>query len=506
MEQVETERKYVLGDDADGVAAPVPDLITLPPGYRWGASRDLDLVADYVDTPDLALLRSGHTLRRREGGDDAGWHLKLPKHGDSRVEVRAPLEDGRSASLVPPQLRARVDDVVDRAPLVGVARLVTHRVESEVVRAGPDAQVVALVADDRVRSEAPLARRSTAWHEVEVELVEGTPDDLAELDQALLAAGLTAAGGGPKLAHALGVGTDDAPRDRRAKQGSGAEVVLAHLGRQVGMLQALAPGVREDAPDTVHKSRVATRRLRSTLGSFGKVVDASATQALRDEVRWWGQVLGAPRDAEVLQARLVPALDALPDDQIAGDVRERLSRQLAERHGAAHAELVEAMDGERAAALMEALVDLLVHPPLGPQAKHSAQKVHRRVGKKVRRRVEKARREAAAASGAERLERLHDVRKRAKAARYAHEAFGDLEHAGAKQHAQLWEGVTESLGDWQDTVVAEVALRQLAAEAAAAGQPTATHDVLIADEQQRGRLALVKATRQLEELAPVDGE
>ena len=33
------------------------------------------LSATYVDTEDLRLARWGVTLRRREGGSDAGWHL-----------------------------------------------------------------------------------------------------------------------------------------------------------------------------------------------------------------------------------------------------------------------------------------------------------------------------------------------------------------------------------------------------------------------------------------------
>ena len=36
------------------------------------------LEAVYYDTPNLRLLAEGVTLRRRTGGEDAGWHLKLP--------------------------------------------------------------------------------------------------------------------------------------------------------------------------------------------------------------------------------------------------------------------------------------------------------------------------------------------------------------------------------------------------------------------------------------------
>jgi hypothetical protein len=45
----------------------------------------------YFDTSDLRLLRAGVTLRRRTGGPDEGWHLKLPAGADSRDEHRLPL-------------------------------------------------------------------------------------------------------------------------------------------------------------------------------------------------------------------------------------------------------------------------------------------------------------------------------------------------------------------------------------------------------------------------------
>ena len=36
------------------------------------------LTAAYLDTDDLRLARWRVSLRRREGGTDEGWHLKLP--------------------------------------------------------------------------------------------------------------------------------------------------------------------------------------------------------------------------------------------------------------------------------------------------------------------------------------------------------------------------------------------------------------------------------------------
>src|SRR5260370_36785404 len=82
----ETERKY----DAPPGAA-LPELADLPGVAAESDPEEQTLKADYYDTDDLRLIRNGITPRRRTGGSDAGWHLKLPPGGASRSEVRLPL-------------------------------------------------------------------------------------------------------------------------------------------------------------------------------------------------------------------------------------------------------------------------------------------------------------------------------------------------------------------------------------------------------------------------------
>ncbi len=69
----ETEQKYeVEGDVA------LPSLADLPRVATVSEPEQETLVAEYYDTDDLRLLRAGITIRRRRGGADEGWHLKLP--------------------------------------------------------------------------------------------------------------------------------------------------------------------------------------------------------------------------------------------------------------------------------------------------------------------------------------------------------------------------------------------------------------------------------------------
>src|SRR5580692_8228891 len=83
----ETEAKYEAAADVV-----LPPLDNLPQVAATASAPEQMLVAVYYDTSDLRLLRAGITLRRRTGGEDAGWHLKLPAGGRTREEIRLPLD------------------------------------------------------------------------------------------------------------------------------------------------------------------------------------------------------------------------------------------------------------------------------------------------------------------------------------------------------------------------------------------------------------------------------
>src|SRR5687768_9878827 len=108
----EVERKYVADDGFE--LPPLTDLMAGPDGRRDQEIAPLveaepvrqQLAATYFDTAGLDLARTGLTLRRRTGGEDAGWHLKVPAGVDTRSELRLPLE--RGVRTVPAPLRNMV--------------------------------------------------------------------------------------------------------------------------------------------------------------------------------------------------------------------------------------------------------------------------------------------------------------------------------------------------------------------------------------------------------------
>ncbi len=194
---LETETKYEASGD-----------VVLPPldGLPQVASTRADeerLAAQYWDTADLRLLRAGITLRRRTGGHDAGWHLKLPAGPASRLEIRLP--PGRSGRVVPQELADLVTARTRGAVLAPVATVRTTR--QRIVLLDSAGEALAEVADDLVsarREPAPAAELS--WREVEVELVAGDKRLLAAADRLLRQHGLHRSDRSAKLQRVLGTG------------------------------------------------------------------------------------------------------------------------------------------------------------------------------------------------------------------------------------------------------------------------------------------------------------
>src|SRR5918992_5357097 len=256
-DKVEIERKY----DADHDFV-IPDLSGLPGCSGVSASETHLLVANYFDTEDLRLASRGITLRRRRGGDDAGWHLKIPAGPDAKHELRAPLG---KAQTVPTRLAALVTAHTRGARLRPVARLETRR---QVVRLlGDDGAVLAEVADDSVSGQLldQVVDDSTvtAWREIEVELVDGTPELLRAAGKRLRKAGARRADSSSKLGRLLKVPTN-AGLDR-AEWSTAGDVAVGYLADQLHTLLNHDPKVRLQEYDAVHKMRVAVRRIRSVL-------------------------------------------------------------------------------------------------------------------------------------------------------------------------------------------------------------------------------------------------
>ena len=467
--------------------AELPRLEALP-GVASVVTVEQELAATYFDTADLTLASRGVTVRRRTGGDDAGWHLKLPDNGHRR-EVSVPL--GRATRTVPKQLRGIVLGLTRDQPLVAVAELLTSR---SVARLLDDAgAVLAEVADDRVeaavRALGDHEPASSMWREWEVELLEGDRRLLRAAANLLCGAGATPSEVPSKLARALALADHVPDRGDRLlprlrKKGPAGDVVATRLAEQVSQMHRLDPLVRVDAPDAVHRMRVALRRIRSALATFRPLLDREVTDAVRDELRWLGRVLGPVRDTEVMHERLGEMLRNQDPRLVRGPVLTRVDRDLTARHREARRRSVEAMESPRYFALLDQLDEIVASPPFGEDAgSPTRETLPRRVGrewKRLRRRVDAA---VATSDPTERAACLHEARKAAKRARYAAEPLVTLYGKPARRYVKAVKRVQSVLGEHHDSVVTRQELLRQADQAAADGDNAFTFGVLHAREE-----------------------
>lgn len=481
---IETERKFALTRGQE-----LPSLSSVA---KEGPPFESDAVSIYYDTPDYRLNAARQVVRHRVGGPQSGWQAKFPTdHPDERVEV---IVAERSERL-PAQLRELVAGCVGESPLYPVAEVRVRRTSRQL--ADTAGTVLGVVSVDRVT--ATVAGRVQEWTEAEVELVSGDSGLLDRVEGVLGAAGIARSTSRSKLGQALAEETTRAEEALR-RGPDVARVVLGYLGAQVGLMQSLEGAVLSDEFDAVHRCRVAVRRMRCTMASFSRALRVASTQALRQELRWYGELLGAVRDAEVQQGRLARAVVELPA-ALSDGVAEEIAVHLDRIHHRARAALVAGMETERYRRLMVTLERLLADPPLDRMAAEPAsmllptmfEAAMHHVGAVVDRAVARP----------DELTRWHEVRKAAKAARYAAEAIAPVAGPADANRVALWNTVTSALGEAQDAATAIQVIAEVSYVVGQRGRPRTAYDQLRNTQDARLREAIESGRAALQRaLAP----
>ncbi|ONI77792.1 hypothetical protein ALI144C_30610 [Actinosynnema sp. ALI-1.44] len=436
----EVERKYEADPDA---RLPTFDGAVAGPQHE-------SLDATYYDTTDLRLIRGGLTLRRRAGGEDEGWHLKVPVDQDTRDEIHLPL-NGKDK---PPKEFADLTLGYTRgAELVPVARIETARTKWEITGAE--------LTDDQVTATKPDAE-TMVWREIEV---EGDPDVLDRAEKPLRKAGFRRSELPSKLARVLGT------KPTRTQPGDDAgTTVLAYVVGQLEKIKYYDILVRQDADDSVHQMRVAIRRLRSALRVYRKIVPSGE---LDTELQWLGRQLSPARDLEVQAERLAETVAQLPTELVVGPVQARLTRHFSPEQAKARKDVLRTLRGKRYLRLLDQL-DALVTAEL------STKKAGRKAEKELPRHIAKAEAKVGA-----RLDAgdVHRARKAAKRLRYGLEAAVPALGEPADKARKRAKAFTKQAGDYQDSVVAQPLLRTLGMQAHADGENGFTFGLLHAREE-----------------------
>lgn len=432
----------------------VPDLHEngLPYELQEGPTKQLRSI--YFDTTDLRLARMGATLRHRTGEPGAPWTLKLPIQ-DLDLMIRDEYLFEGKASTVPEAARDLIIAFIRSADLEPVARLSTRR-RSWSVLTGDD-EIVAEIDDDEV-SILEGRRVVARFREVEIESKGASADELIAIRDALVQAGAVLAEPIPKAVRALGPRATAAPdiplAQPAAPDDPASKALRASIVSAVKRIITHDPPTRLGDAEGVHQMRVGARRLRSDLQTFKPIIDPGWVASLNAELKWLASVLGEVRDLDVLTERLHHAAEEIGvevDDVFASfDVRRAEARQ----------ELLDALRSNRYKQLLESLIEACQAPPLTELGREPS---FRLLPKRVKDPWSKLERDARRLRHNNPDEDFHDVRIRAKRARYAAEtAARVLSRKDAVRFVQLVTEVQDILGTHQDAHLAKETLRSFA--------------------------------------------
>lgn len=451
------EREVKLGA---GPSFHLPDLNGVVDGVTVTAPEAVRLETVYYDTADLRLARWGVSLRHRAG---EGWTLKLPPaHASSDAQDMALLERDEltfqgGAKRPPPAAVAIVRAYVRKAELIRVARLSTVRRRVRLLD-GAGGRLAEVVDDEvSVRDGRRVAAR---FREIEVEVAGGDAGDsiVAPLVARLRGAGAGAPDPTPKHIRALGPRAMEPPEVSPAlvqPDSPARDVIRSVIAQSVAALLYHDPLVRTSGdPEAVHQARVATRKLRSHLRTFGPLLDPEWTDPLRSELGWLALSLGAVRDQEVLFERLRERAKSLPANDLRSAVA--LVHLLELDIEALRKKLLADLDSTRYVDLLERLVAAAHAPATLPDADQPAGSVLPLLATGPWRRLRSAVRHLPDPPAD--ME-LHRIRILAKRARYAAEAVAPVVGAGAASFARAAAKLQTILGEHQDSVTAQVWLR-----------------------------------------------
>ncbi|HEV8462993.1 MAG TPA: CYTH and CHAD domain-containing protein [Gaiellaceae bacterium] len=383
----------------------------------------------YYDTAERSLSQAGITLRRRVENGLSRWQLKLPRAGFARAE----LEAGGGPAGPPVEMAALLVAHLRHAALEPVATLRTRRGG---VRVREGTTIVADVTLDVV-DVLEGARAAGHFAEIEVELVDGSESDLERIGQTLRRAGARRANGQPKLMRVLPAPPLPEQPDR----------VRALLAEQLYALRSHDPGVRLGAdPEDLHKFRVATRRTRA-IARATKPILGDTLRDLNEELKWLAGILGPVRDLDVMIDQVRGGVAELGPDTVAGEeVVSALTMQREDLREVMH----EAMDSDRYFALLEQFAETIETLPgisdkeLAPLAKRELKKLERA---------------AHALPDDPEDAALHELRIKAKRARYSAELLESDKQV--TRYIDALKDLQDVVGEHQDSVVAEDVLRKL---------------------------------------------
>ena len=271
------------------------------------------------------------------------------------------------------------------------------------------------------------------------------------------------------------------------------DALLAYLAEQLAEMRDHAPGVQQNQAESIHKMRVAARRLRSLLASGRKLFADETAGELRSELQWLSGALGRARDPGVVHARLRDLLAEEPPELVLDPAPARIDEELDASAAAGLKEALDALGSERYQRLLLSLTAWLGARNLSAKASRPPRKTLRKLVAKDENRLRRAVTGLPAAEDrAARDEALHEVRKAAKRLRYTAELAASPGGGGGKKvrrTARAARRIQTDLGTHQDSVVARTLLLELGTRSLRSGENGFPYGRLHAKEEELANAA-----------------
>lgn len=462
----EIELKLSLAPEAlAGVLASAP---LARRGIRFGRPRQM--VTSYYDTAKGALHRKGVFLRIREQGrrieqtvKTAGEGGVLSRRGEWTWPLKTPQPDldlAATTGLKPLERRARKGGLVKR-----FASEIARRIAMVET---PEATLELALDDGVVRA----GRRSVPLLELEIEVKRGDPMAVFALARELIALPGVTIGFATKASRGFELASGAAARAHPAIQPELDEAMEVHEAAR-SILNAAAAHAAANlqllaatgAPEAVHQSRVALRRLRAALVLLKEAIPPERRHHLRREAGWLAAELGAARDFDVLA--LGALKKAAPPPDIAPAFARLVRRVETARRAARAAARAAAVSTRAQSLLLDLSETAALLTPL--EGGHSLKEL---ASASLARRYEAVR---TAGEGVETMdvEARHHLRLTLKKLRYAADFFAPLyPRKAAKNEIKALGRLQDALGAFNDAAVAPMlAAKALAAAPARAKDP-----------------------------------
>lgn len=424
-------------------------------GYLAGPPHVKRLHTFYYDSDDLRLQRWGCSFRYRQG---EGWTLKIPVPTTGTAVSREEHVFEGGAEQIPQDALDLSAAYLRGAALQRVAELRTVRVERE-IRDGSGKTIAEAVEDDvRVIEGFRVKKR---FRQIEIELENGAdPSVLNAIASAFRHQGAGGEYATPKDVAALSE-AGLAPEIEIPKLDANSQtidLIRSSLAQSVTRLIRIDAKLRtSDDAEAVHRSRVAVRRLRSNLRTFGPLLDSQWANGLRDRLKWFQDLLSPVRDADVLLDFLGKLAERLPFADV--ESTGPLFQMLRTERGNSYRQLCDALHSKVYIDLLNDLVRAAQRPRMVSAPDKRAHKIMEPLMRGAWKRARKAVRKAGRVPSDR---ALHGIRIKSKHLRYASEAFVCIGGNAAKKYAESVEAVQTILGDQHDGVVAVKRLREMA--------------------------------------------